>query len=85
MGNMFYIVTRVFYKGLTESHSIEIKTDRLQAIQRYYNIIAADLADSNVVYQFCSLTDCYGNYINDLRPVVYDRREAPAEEQTQEQ
>ena len=74
MENTFYIVTRIIYKGETESHSVEIKTDRRQATQRFYNIIAADLADNAVTYQFCSITDCYGNYVDDLRPVVYDRR-----------
>ena len=74
MENTFYIVTRIIYKGEMESHSVEIKTDRRQATQRFYNIIAADLADNAVTYQFCSITDCYGNYVDDLRPVVYDRR-----------
>ena len=74
MENIFYIVTRIIYKGETESHSVEIKTDRRQATQRFYNIIAADLADNAVTYQFCSLVDCYGNYVNNLYPVVYDRR-----------
>ena len=74
MGNIFYIITRIIYKGEAESHSVEIKTDRRQATQRFYNIIAADLADNAVTYQFCSICDCYGNYVDNLRPVVYDRR-----------
>ena len=74
MENIFYIITRIIYKGETESHSVEIKTDRRQATQRFYNIIAADLADNAVTYQFCSICDCYGNYVDNLRPVVYDRR-----------
>lgn len=74
MENIFYIITRIIYKGETESHSVEIKTDRRQATQRFYNIVAADLADNAVTYQFCSICDCYGNYVDNLRPVVYDRR-----------
>lgn len=71
---MFYIITRITYKGETEAHSVELKTDKRQATQRFYNIIAADLADNAVTYQFCSICDCYGNRVDDLRPVVYDRR-----------
>ena len=71
---MFYIVTRIIYKGSTESHSVEIKTDPRQATQRFYNVIAADLADDTVTYQYASITDCYGNYVDGIRPVVYDRR-----------
>lgn len=74
MENIFYIVTRINYKGSTESHSIEIKTDKRQATQRFFNIIAADLADNTVTYQFASITDCYGNPVDNLQPVVYDRR-----------
>lgn len=72
--DMFYIVTRIIYKGATESHSVEIKTDRRLATQRFYNIIAADLADENVTYQFASIVDCHGNYVDNLQPVIYDRR-----------
>ena len=79
MENIFYIITRIFYKGETESHSVEIKTDRRQATQRFYNIIAADLADNAVTYQFCSICDCYGNPVDGLKPVVYDRRPEPQE------
>jgi len=74
MADIFYIITRVIYKGSNESHSIEIKTDRRQATQRYFNIIAADLSDNSVTYQFCSICDCFGNPVDNLRPVIYDRR-----------
>ena len=72
--DMFYIVTRINFKGSTESHSVEIKTDKRQATQRFYNIIAADLADDSVTYQFASIVDCHGNYVDNLQPVIYDRR-----------
>lgn len=78
MKNMFYIIVRVFYRGASENHSVEIKTDRRQATQRFYNIIASDLADSTVTYQYCEIKDSDGNDVDGLRPVVYDRR-TPAE------
>jgi ferritin-like protein len=79
MENYFYIVTRLFYKGSEETHSVQIITDHRQATQRFYNIIAADLADNDVTYQFASIVDCRGNSVDGLRPVVYDRRPTPVE------
>jgi len=77
MGDIFYIITRVFIKNGSESHSVEIKDNRRQATQRFYNIVAADLADNSVTYQFVSLCDNYGNLVDGLKPVVYDRRPEP--------
>ena len=68
----FYIVIRIFYKNNKYSHSIEEIADRRQAEQRYYNVIAADLADNAVTYQFAMVLDSMGNTL--LKPVVYDRR-----------
>ncbi len=79
MENYFYIVTRLFYKGSAETHSVQILTDRRQATQRFYNTIAADLADNDVTYQFASIVDCYGNPVDGIKPVIYDRRPTPAE------
>lgn len=72
MGEYFYIVTRIFFKGDNETHSVQIFTDSRQATQRFYNIIAADLADNAITYQFASICDNCGS--NLLNPVVYDRR-----------
>lgn len=77
MDTYFYIVTRIFYKGTNETHSVQIFTDSRQAKMRFYNIIAADLADDDITYQYATITDNTGNYI--LPPVVYDRRPTPAE------
>lgn len=74
MNELFYIIIRVFYRGASETHSVEIKTDRRQATQRFYNIIASDLADDTITYQYCEIRDCYGNDVDGLHPVVYDRR-----------
>jgi len=73
--NEFYIVTRIFYKGANETHSIQIFSDERQATQRFYNIIAADLADNDVTYQFASI--CNSNGAQILAPVIYDRRGEP--------
>ena len=80
MGQLFYLVVRVFLKNGKYNHSIQEIRDVRQAKQRYYNIIAADLADNDVLYQYCSITDCYGNNVDGLLPVVDDRRPAPEPE-----
>lgn len=72
---MFYIVTRIFIKGTEENHSVQTFQDKRQATQRFYNIIASDLADPEVVYQFASIADSLGNQVDQIKPVVYDRRE----------
>lgn len=79
MENYFFIVTRLFYKGTNETHSVQTFTDARQATQRFYNIIAADLADNDITYQYAEIRDCYGNEVNGIKPVVYDRRPIPAE------
>lgn len=72
MESYFFIVTRLYYKGQNETHSVQTFQDRWQATQRFYNIIATDLADNDITYQYASITDSNGNNI--LPPVVYDRR-----------
>jgi len=72
MENYFFIVTRIFYKGNVETHSVQIFADRRQATQRFYSIIAADLADNDITYQYATITDSNGSNI--LSPVVYNRR-----------
>lgn len=69
---MFYIIVRIFYVGEDETHSVEIKKDLRDATQRFYNIVAADLANKDVTYQYASLTDKYGYQVNGIQPVVYD-------------
>lgn len=76
----FYIVTRVILKAGSWSNSVQRFDDERQATQRYYNIIAADLADTAVTYQFVSIYDCWGNHVGGLMPVVYDRRDEPEPE-----
>lgn len=74
MYGFFYIVIRNFYKNGKFNHSIEEYVDKRQATTRYYNIIAADLGNNDVTYQYCEIKDCKGRAVEGLPPVVYDRR-----------
>lgn len=74
MYGFFYIVIRIFQKKGKFNHSIEEIQDKRQATQRYYNIIAADLGNDEVTYQYCEIKDCNGRGVDNLPPVVYDRR-----------
>ena len=71
---MFYQVIRIVFKGETKSHSVEYKTDYEVALQRYFNIIAADLADAQVTYNAAYLIDNGGNVIR--KEVFANREEA---------
>lgn len=77
MDGFFYIVFRVFFKGNTETHSTQYFTDKRQATQRFYNIVASELADPDVTYQYAEIKDCFGGNVDGLLPVVYDRRTQP--------
>lgn len=74
MNPIFYIVIRIFNKGTQENHSVQQYTDKRTATQRFYNIIAADLADDAVTYQYAEIRDSNGNQVDGINPVVYDRR-----------
>lgn len=69
---MFYQVIRIFFKGATKSNSVEYYDNYESALQRYFNIIAADLANAEVTYNAAYLIDNGGNTI---RKEVFDRRE----------
>ena len=68
---MFYTVIRQFFKGENETHSMEIKTDREAAVQRFFNILAADLADNTITYNAAYIIDSNGLMIEGR---VFDRR-----------
>ena len=68
---MFWTVVRQFFKGVKENHSMEIKEDKDRAIQRYFNILAADLADSEITYNAAYIIDSNGLMIEGR---VFDRR-----------
>ena len=68
---MFYQVIRIFFKGENKSNSVEYFDDYDAALQRYFNIIAADLANDQVTYNAAYLIDNGGTVI---RHEVFDRR-----------
>lgn len=70
---MFYQVIRIFHKGENKSHSVEYFDDYNSALQRYFNIIAADLANDQVTYNAAYLIDSESNIIRKER---FDRRVA---------
>ena len=57
---MFYTVIRQFFKGETETHSMEIKTDKEDAVQRFLAILAADLLDKTNTYIAAYVIDSKG-------------------------
>ena len=73
---MFYQVIRVFFKGETKSNSIEYHDIYDSALQRFFNVIAADLANKDVTYNAAYIIDSYGNM---LRHEVFDRKQSEPE------
>lgn len=68
---MFYLVIRVFFKGETETHSVEIKNSYRDAQVRFYSIIAADLANEEITYNAAYIIDSNGQF---RAGQVFDRR-----------
>lgn len=56
----FYSVVRIFYKGETESHSVQQFSDLQSAQTRYFNILAADLGAEDVTYCSAYIIDSNG-------------------------
>lgn len=80
MEGIFYNVIRQFFKGETETHSMEVKADRDTAVQRFFNILAADLADAAITYNSAFVIDSNGVMIEGR---VFDRRPTPEPEPEQ--
>lgn len=80
MNEVFYVVFRFFYKGNSETHSTQFFTDKRQATQRFFNIVAQDLADNDITFQYVEIRDCFGGKVDNLDHVVYDRRTSPTAE-----
>ena len=68
-----FTVVRIFFKGDAETHSIEFKDTLLEAQQRFFNVVAADLANAEVTYQAAYIIDASGLMVEGR---VFDRREA---------
>lgn len=76
MEGVFYQIIRVFWKGDKETHSVEFKSDKDEALQRYFNIIAADLANAEIAYNAAYIIDSNGLMVEGR---VFDRRQPAAE------
>lgn len=76
-----FVVIRIFYKGEAETHSVEFKDSYLEAQQRYYGIIAADLANPDVTYQAAYIINAAGLMLDGK---VFDRTPAPEPEPEEE-
>lgn len=77
---MFYTVVRIFFKGDAETHSIEHKDSLIEAQQRYFNIIAADLQSADITYNAAYIIDSNGMM---LEGRVFDRRPQPEPEEVE--
>ena len=71
----FYSIVRIYFKGETETHSIEQKATLIEAQQRYFNILAADLANDTITYVSAFIIDNKGMMVEGR---VFDR--TPVEE-----
>lgn len=67
---MFYSVIRIFFKGDAETHSVQKFDTLADAQKRYFNIIAADLADGTITYQSAYIIDSTGLMVEGR---VFDR------------
>lgn len=72
-----FIIVRVFFKGESETHSVEFKGTYFEAQQRYYGIIAADLANPDITYQAAYIINASGLMMDGK---VFDRSSALHEE-----
>ncbi len=79
---MFYQVIRIFFKGETKSNSIEYHDNIDSATQRFFNVIAADLANQDVTYNAAYLVDSLGTVI---RREVFDRRQPEPEPEPEQE
>lgn len=65
---MYYII-RIFFRGENESHSIESRDEYRAALTRYYNIIAADLANTQNTYCLAMLLNSKGEKV--IQPFIW--------------
>ena len=64
MKEKFYLVIRYFIKkDDTNSHSVEVFHDYESARKRYYNIIASDLNNPDLIYNSVTMLDAYMNKV----------------------
>ena len=68
-----YAIVRIFCKGEAETHSVEFKSDLIEAQQRFFNIVAADLGNPEITYQAAYIINAQGMMVEGR---VFDRRSA---------
>lgn len=73
-----FAVIRIYYKGDKETHSVELKDSYFEAQQRFYNIIASDLANPDITYQATYIINSSGLMMDGK---VFDRTPAQAPEE----
>lgn len=73
-----FTIIRIYYKGDKETHSVEFKDSYFEAQQRFYNIIASDLANADVTYQAAYIINASGLMMDGK---VFDRTPAPEPEE----
>lgn len=73
-----FIVVRIFFKGEAETHSVEFKGTYFEAQQRYYGVIASDLANPDITYQAAYIINANGLMMDGK---VFDRTPAPEPEE----
>lgn len=56
----FYSVIRIFFKGETESHSVQQFSDLQSAQTRYFSMLAADLDNNEITYASAYIVDSAG-------------------------
>ena len=72
-----YAVIRIFFKGENETHSVEFKNTLIEAQQRFFNVVAADLANNEITYQAAYIIDAKGLMVEGR---VFDRTLTVTEE-----
>lgn len=72
----FYSVIRIFYKGETETHSVEIKSTLADAQKRFFSILAADFGNDEVTWCACYVIDSNGLMVEGR---VFDKTTVVAE------
>lgn len=72
-----FVVVRIFFKGEAETHSVQFFDTYIEAQQRYYNVIAADLASEDITYQAAYIINADGLMMDGK---VFDRTPEPTPE-----
>lgn len=79
-----YHIVRIFVKNDKETHSVEFKDTYLEAQQRFFNVVASDLANDDITWQMAYIVDSKGLMLEcrvfDRRPIDPEPEPEPEEE-----